>query len=142
MTTPLHDTVEQLLDAFAAKDLDAVLTLLADDAVLVDPHYPNPRMAGKAEIADGLRWVFRTMKTLGFTPLTYFEAADGQRAAVEVASAYVLNTGMRLNLTQVFVIDTREGLVTRVQAYEPYGPGGIGGIVLSLTRLWRKMSRR
>lgn len=142
METTLRDTVQRLFDAFEAKDVDAALALFAGDAVLVDPHYPAPRMAGKAAIADGLRWAFRTLRTLRFTTLTYCASADGGHAAVEVASAHVLATGMALAFQQVFVVDTRDGLVTRLQAYEPYGPNGIGGLVLGLTRLWRKMPRK
>lgn len=123
-------------------DLGAALAFFADDAVLIDPHYPVPRMVGKSTIADGLRWSFGQMKTFGFTVENYFESEDGKSAALEVETAHVLNAGMRLNFPQVFVVEVRDGLLTRVRAYEPYGPGGVGGIVLGLTRLWRRVSKK
>lgn len=140
MSKELQETMERQFAAIEAKDLDAALSFFADDAVLIDPHYPVPRMVGKAAIADGLRWSFGQMKTFGFTVENYFGSEDGRSAALEVASAHVLNAGMRLNFPQVFVVEARDGLLTRVRAYEPYGPGGIGGIVLGLTRLCRKAS--
>ena len=139
MSTPLRATVEQLIGAFEARDLGAVLALLADDAVLIDPHYPSPRMRGKGAIAGGLRWSFSNLETLRFPIVTYFESADGCHAAVEVAAAHVARGGMRLTIPQVFIIDVRDGLVTRVQAYPPYGPGGIGGLLLRFARLRRRL---
>ena len=41
---------KRLIDAFMAKDIDAVMALFADDALLVDPHYPVPRMQGRVAI--------------------------------------------------------------------------------------------
>jgi ketosteroid isomerase-like protein len=146
VSTAPRDTVERIFGALEAKDLAAVLALFADDAVVVDPHYPVPRMAGKAAIAEGLRWAFGALKTMRFPIVTYCESEDGSHAAVEVATAHVAATGMRLNFPQAFFIDMHDGLITRVQAYTPYGPGGVGGLFLRVARLqWRlsgKGSRR
>jgi len=140
MRDTLRPLVERALAAVEAKDLDSVLACLAEDAVVIDPHYPQPTMRGKDGIADGLRWVFATMRQLGFPIVSYFEAADGTKAAVEVATAHVLAAGgMRLAFPQVFVIEARDGRITRLQAYTPYGPPGIGGMFLALTRLRRRM---
>jgi hypothetical protein len=89
---------------------------------------------------DGLTWGFGSLEKFGFTIVSYFESADGARIAIEVATAHVVKGGMKLNFPQAFFIDVRDGLVTRVQAYEPYGPHGIGGIILTLTRLKRKLT--
>jgi ketosteroid isomerase-like protein len=142
MSTALRGTVEQFFRAGEAKNLAATLALFADDATIVDPHYPTPRMTGKAAIAEGLRWAFETLKSLGFTIVTYCESEDGLHAAVEVATAHVLRTGMRLNFPQAFFVDAQDGLITRVQAYTPYGPGGIGGLFLLAARLQRRLTRR
>ncbi len=139
MSTPLRATVDRLFAAFEAKDEAAVLALLADDAVLIDPHYPTPRMAGKTAIAEGLRWAFGAMKTLRFSIVTYGESEDGQTAVVEVDTAHMLKTGLPLKFPQAFIVDTREGVVTRVRAYTPYGPGGMGGLILRVIRVWRRL---
>ncbi len=136
----LRDTIERSFAAVMAKDLDAVLSFFAEDSVLIDPHYPSPRMVGKAAIGDGLTWAFSNMEQMGFTIVHYFAGEDGKSAVVEVDTAHVLRGGMKLNFPQVFVIETRDGLITRLQAYEPYGPPGIGGLMLGLTRLMRKLT--
>jgi ketosteroid isomerase-like protein len=138
MSSTLKTLVEHTFAAVETMNLDAVLAVFADDAVLFDPHYPQPHMAGKAAIAEGLRWGFGGMQKMSFPIVNYFEDATGQKAVVEIATAHVLRTGMQLNFPQVFVIETRNGRVTRLQAYEPYGPHGIVGLMLRITRLvWR-----
>jgi hypothetical protein len=46
-----------------------------------------------------------------------------------------LKGGRSLNFPQVFVFEVRDGLITRLQAYEPYGPGGMVGLFLGVQRL-------
>ena len=139
MSTPLRALIERNFAAVEAKDLEAVLQSFAEDAVLIDPHYPSPVMVGKEAITDGLHWAFRGMKHFGFTIVSYGEWAEGQRAAVEMATHHVLQTGMHLQFPQAFFIDARNDLITRLQAYEPYGPSGVGGLVLGVTRLQRRL---
>jgi ketosteroid isomerase-like protein len=133
--TAVEALIRAAFAAVMAKDLDACLAGFAEDGVLIDPHYPIRRMEGKAAIADGLRWSFGGMEVLGFEIERYFEAADGRSAAVEVATHHVLKGGRSLNFPQVFVFQVRDGLITRLQAYEPYGPGGIVGLFLGVQRL-------
>ena len=139
MSTPLRTLIERNFAAVEAKDLEAVLQCFAEDAVMIDPHYPSPVMMGKAAITDGLRWAFQGMKRFGFTMVGYGEWADGQRAAVEMATHHVLQTGIHLQFPQAFFIDAQNGQITRIQAYEPYGPSGLGGLVLGVTRLQRRV---
>lgn len=138
MSTPLRALIEQNFAAVEAKDLEAVLQCFAEDAVFIDPHYPSPVMIGKSAITDGLRWAFAGMKQFGFTIVSYGEWEDGQHAAVEMATHHVLQTGMHLQFPQAFFIDARNNLITRIQAYEPYGPSGLGGLMLGVTRLLRR----
>lgn len=138
MNEQLRASIDRLFAAVQAKDLDAMLQGMADDAVLIDPHYPQPEMRGKAAITKGLRWGFGSLEKFGFTVVHYFEAADGLSAVVEVDTNHVVKGGMKLHFPQVFVIETGSGLITRLQAYEPYGPHSINAAVLVLTRLaWK-----
>ena len=139
MNTPLHTLVEEAFKAVEAKDLDAVIQRFADDAVLIDPHYPSPVMVGKAAITDGLRWGFGGIKQFGFTITSYFEQADGQHAAIEVATHHVLPTGKHLQFPQAFFIDVENNLITRMQAYEPYGPSGVVSLILGGSRIQRRL---
>ncbi len=139
MSTPLRTLIERNFAAVEAKDLEAVLQCFAEDAVFIDPHYPSPVMVGKAAIANGLRWAFKGMKQFGFTIVSYGEWADGQHAAIEMATHHILQTGMQLQFPQAFFIDAQNDLITRMQAYEPYGPSGLVGLVLGVTRFQRRL---
>jgi len=135
-------TVEAVLRAVEAQDLDRVLTAFTDDAVLIDPHYPVVRMEGRAAIADGLTWAFAGMERMGFEIDRFMASADGNSAAVEVSTHHVLKMGGRhLDFPQVFVLDFAGEQVRRMQAYEPYGPGGPAGIFIGIERLRRRLRR-
>ena len=139
----LQALVDRVFAAVEAKNLDGVLRCFADDGVLIDPHYPTPRMAGKLAIAGGMSWLFWIMNTPSFKVIHYFASSDGQRVALEVDTNHLLRSGTRLRFSQVFIVETRDGLLTRLQAYEPYGPAGISGIALRLSHLWfRATSKR
>lgn len=139
MTTPLRTLVEQSFAAVEAKDLATVLSYFAEDAVFIDPHYPSPVMIGKAAIEDGLRWGFGSLKKFGFTIVGYYEMADGQKAAIEVATHHILPNGRHLQFPQAFFIDAQNDQITRMQAYEPYGPAGMVALILGATRLGRRL---
>jgi len=137
--TPL---IDRLFRAIEDRDLDAALATLAPDVDLFDPHYPNPQMNGHAEVRAGLEWGLSVMERFGFAVKHRFLSEDGLSGAVEVDSNHRLKAGKDLSFPQVFVVDTRDGLITRLRAYEPYGPNGMGGFFLGLERLKRRVSGR
>ncbi len=49
MTAALRTLVEGVFAAFEAKDLPTALGYFADDAVMIDPHYPTPTMRGQRD---------------------------------------------------------------------------------------------
>ncbi|UVI35028.1 nuclear transport factor 2 family protein [Brevibacterium spongiae] len=142
MSTSLHTLITDNLAAVTAKDVEAAVSAFASHGVLIDPHYPRPRMAGHTEIREGFQWVFAGMRELNFTIDSWLFSEDGTSAAVEVSSRHVLAGGRVLEFGQCFVVDTADGRVTRWQAYEPYGPGGLGGITLGFGRLKFRRARR
>jgi ketosteroid isomerase-like protein len=73
--------LEAALRAVEAKDLTTIVGLLDDDAVLIDPNYPTPRMVGRAAITDGMRWAFGAIATFRFDPVHAFASATGEHAA-------------------------------------------------------------
>jgi ketosteroid isomerase-like protein len=127
--------------AVEAKDLEAMMRLFTDDAIVIDPHFPRPQMHGKAVITKGFREAIDGMQSFGYTIVNYFESEDEQRAAVETATHHVIKGGMKRNFPQVFIFETAEGRITRMQAYEPYGPHGIVGLSLILARLKNAVGR-
>ncbi len=139
MSTELVLLVKAFFEAVEAKDLELVMTYYAEDADFIDPHYPKVHMKGKREIEKGLIWGFNGLKKLGFTIEKTFESDDGKSIAIEVATAHVLPNGKALNFPQVFIVEVEAGKITRLQAYEPYGPHGIFKIILGVTRLFNKM---
>ena len=132
---PLHDLVIRTFAAIEAKDLDAMMSLFADDALLVDPHFPKARMQGKAAIAKGFGEAISEMQSFGYTIANYCESENERCAMVEMATHHVLKRGKKLDFPQVFVFEAVDGRVTRLQAYEPYGPHGVYGFFLALVRL-------
>lgn len=142
LTGSALDLLRAALHAVESRDLARLREIVADDGVFVDPHYPVPRMTGWAAIGDGLRWSFSTIDTFRFDIVHEYGSSDGAHVAVEVDCHHVLRGGRALAFRQVFVADVREGRIVRLRAYEPYGPGGLVGWVLRLTRLGWRLGRR
>jgi ketosteroid isomerase-like protein len=133
---PITEQFQQLKAAFESRDLAAVMALFANDAVVIDPHYPQPEMRGKAAIKRGFEWAFGNIEKPGFTERHIW--SNETSGVIEVDTHHVFRGGMKLAFQQVFVIETRNGLITRLQSYPSYGPHGIGGMLTSLVRLtWR-----
>lgn len=139
--TSLHDLVIRAFATIEAKDLEAMMDLFADDAVVIDPHFPTPKMQGKAVITEAFRGAMRGMRSFGYTIVNYCESENGQCAAVETATHHVLTRGMKRNFPQTFIFEMADGHISRMQAYEPYGPHGIMGVFLFLVRLPQRFSR-
>lgn len=135
------ELLEAAIRAVEAKDLAALRSLVADDASFVDPHYPTPRTVGWAAISEQLRWAFGAIEVFRFEIGNRFESGDGRHAAIEVDSHHVLRGGRPLVFRQVFVADVEAGQIRRLEAYEPYGPGGLVRWVLRLTRFGRRLRR-
>jgi ketosteroid isomerase-like protein len=133
--TALQELVTHTFATLEAKDLDALLGVFADDAVVIDPHFPQVQLKGKAAITEGFREAMAGMHSFGYTIVHYFASENGQQAAVETATHHVVKGGMKRTFPQVFIFDTADGRITRLQAYEPYGPHGIVGVFLWLARL-------
>lgn len=128
--------IQRVLDLFSAKELDALLALFADDAIVYDPHYPQPRMVGKAAIRRGFAWGMASLEKPGFTVRNSW--AEGNKLVVELDTHHVIRGNMKAEFDQVFVADVRDGLITRLQSYVPYRPGGIAAVLSRGTALaWR-----
>jgi ketosteroid isomerase-like protein len=128
--------LRDLLAAFEAKDLERGMSLLAPHAVLIDPHYPSPEMRGRAAITRGMRWAVGTLEKPGFNIRRTW--TEGNTVVAEVDTHHVIRGPVEQKFTQLFVVETRDGMITYLRSFVPYGPHGMGGIVLTLTRLaWR-----
>lgn len=133
MPNPIQPIIEAMFAGVSAKDVVAATAPMADDIVLYDPHYPYPDMVGVEAVREGISWAFTQMTSMGFDIDRWFFSEDGLSAVVEVSTHHVLNAGGRhLDFPQVFVIDTDGVKITKMRAYEPYGPHGFVGFGLKM----------
>ena len=135
--------IETLLHEIEARDLDLATAHFSTDIQLYDPHYPYKDMNGIAEVREGLTWGFAGMKSMGFDIDRWFLSDDGLSAVVEVSTHHVLAAGGKhLDFPQVFVIDTDGTKITKMRAYEPYGPGGSVGFGLAIGHTVYRLTHR
>ena len=120
MSVMNEELIAGLLRAFERKDLDAVLGYFAEDALVYDPHYPTPTMQGKEAIRQGFGWGLDMIQQPGFAIRNAW--TKDTSGVVEVDTHHVFPNGSEARFPQVFVFETRDGQVTRLQAYEPYPP--------------------
>jgi ketosteroid isomerase-like protein len=133
--------IDAVLEAFMAKDLEAVMRHFANDAVFIDPHYPQPRMQGHAAIRRGLAWGLGNAVQLGFSVRHLL--ISGDNAALEVDTHHVFKGGVVMRFDQMFMIETQAVKIRRLQAYVPYAPPGLAGLAPRLTRwAWRLQGLR
>jgi len=142
MNKPLSELIKAHFKAVEAKNLDAVMAFYDADAEFLDPHYPNVHMKGTAEILEGLTWGFNGVKTFSFTLMNYFENEARTSASIEMATKLELSNGQKLSYPQVFIIETKQGKISRLQAYETYGPHGMHNIMLKATRLIKQFRKK
>lgn len=143
MAKDITPIIEAMFRGVESKDLDRAVAQFSDDISLYDPHYPYPQMDGIAEVRAGLAWAFDGMASMGFDIDRFFFSPDGLSAVVEVSTHHVLKAGNRhLDFPQVFVIDTDGAKVTKMRAYEPYGPGGGVGVGLAIGHFFYRLGHR
>lgn len=138
-TTIPEDLINRAFRALENRDLDALIACFASDGVLLDPHYPYPEMRGHEAIRTGLQWALDGMKSMNFAQKQFFNSDDKLSGVVELDTHHVQSSGRVLDYLQIFVVETQDGLITRMQSYLPYGPNGIGGFFL---RMSHKSHRR
>jgi len=139
----IQPIIEAMFAGVSAQDLDAALAPMADDIVMYDPHYPYPDMNGIAEVREMLIWAFGGMASMGFDIDRWFFSDDGLSATIEVSTHHVLKAGNKhLDFLQVFVLDTDGSKITKMRAYEPYGPGGSVGFGLGIGHTIYRLSNR
>lgn len=135
MTDANISIATRMLDQAVAKDLEGAMALFTEDAVFFDPHYPKTRMQGHAEIIEGLRWGFNSLKKFGFNIINTYPSADGKGLVIFVRTAHELPNGKPLNFPQLFVFEFEGELVKSLEAYVQYEPHGVVGLMLKVIRI-------
>lgn len=130
--------IEQLFSRMMARDREGMLDLFSDDATVYDPHYPITMMVGKGAIDRGLRWGLANITEPGFAiRKVWLDDGDG---VAETHTFHTLKGGMKLDFEQVFFFEFHAGKITRLRAFVPHPPPGIGGWIAWLTGLWWRLS--
>ena len=73
------ETLQRLLDAFNAHDLDAVMSFFTDDAVLEMPRGPHPwgrRLQGRDEVRSGLASRFTGLPDVHYSDDRHWVSGD------------------------------------------------------------------
>jgi hypothetical protein len=123
----------RLLAAFESKDFQTVLDSFAEDGIFIDPHYPQVEMKGKAAIEQGIKWGLESLEKPGFKILRHW--VDGESAILEVSTHHIIRGPIKTSFFQIFVVETKNGLISRLQSYPNYGPHGVSSLPGKITGL-------
>jgi ketosteroid isomerase-like protein len=97
-----HDrlaVLERMLDAFNAHDLDAIMSLFAEDCVFESPRGPDAwgrRFEGQAAVREGLGARFTTIPDVHYGDGGHF--VSGDRGVSEWTLTGTTTEGVRLNV--------------------------------------------
>ena len=129
--------LEAVFKSFESKDIEQIMTHFADDAVLIDPHYPIPEMKGKEMIIKGLIWGLKPLITASFNIEKIW--VNGNEGAIKVKTFHVLKGGNKVDIQQVFLFAFNdEKKLTYLQSFVPYRPHGLSGLIPRITGLFWK----
>jgi len=138
MTKITRESVDEMLKLFENKDMEKILSLFSENAVLYDPHYPEIEMVGKAAIRRGFEFAFAGIKKTNFNIIRFW--SDEQGIATEVDTYHLFNNGREIKLQQVFLVEFQNGLISRMRSFVPYPPHGIGGFLPKVIRIIWKLT--
>jgi ketosteroid isomerase-like protein len=108
------ETLEQLLDAFNAHDLDAVMSFFADDCVLEMPRGPDPwgrRLEGRGDVREGLAGRFAGIPDVNHGDARHWVAGD--RGCSEWLLTGTSTDGRRIEVRGCDLFAFRDGKVVR-----------------------------
>src|SRR5688572_22474528 len=117
MTDP-DATLKALLDAFNAHDLDAIMSLFADDCVLDTPRGPAPggtRYAGKEQVRKGLQARFDGIPDIVYDDGRHWTCGD--RGVSEWTIRGTQSTGEPIEVRGCDLFEFTGGLVSRKNSF-------------------------
>ena len=112
------ETLERLLDAFNAHDLDAVMSFFADDCVLEMPRGPDPwgrRLEGREQVREGLASRFAGIPDVHYGEERHWFAGD--RACSEWLLTGTSVEGEEIAVRGCDLFELRDGKVVRKDSY-------------------------
>ena len=112
------ETVEALLDAFNAHDLDAIMAFFSDDCSLDMPRGPDPwgqRFVGKAAVREGLASRFEGLPDVRYSDARHW--ISGNMVVSEWRLTGTRTDGVQVNVRGCDHYEFREGKVVRKDSY-------------------------
>lgn len=112
------ETLERLLDAFNAHDLDGVMSFFADDCVLELPRGPDPwgrRLEGREQVREGLASRFAGIPDVHYGDERHWLAGD--RGCSEWLLTGTDVQGETIAVRGCDLFEFREGKVVRKDSY-------------------------
>jgi ketosteroid isomerase-like protein len=120
--------IEAVLKSFETKDIDQIMPHFADEAILIDPHYPIIEMKGKDAIRKGLSWGLKPLVSASFEIEKFW--VSGNEGVAKVDTNHVFKGGKKISIKQVFLFSMNEKKkIIYMQSFVPYRPDGIDGLV-------------
>jgi ketosteroid isomerase-like protein len=111
MTTPAREAADRYCEFANGRDLEPLLALFADDAVVKPP--TGDRYEGAEEIRAFYRDVVFSMVS-NLQPTRFYEAGDSCVMEAELSAEWV--TGPKPEVVDVFTVDGN-GRITRLAVY-------------------------
>jgi ketosteroid isomerase-like protein len=111
-------TLERLLDAFNAHDIDAVMSFFADDCILEMPRGPDPwgrRLEGRERVREGLASRFAGIPDVHYGEDRHWLAGD--RGCSEWLLTGTSVEGVRIAVRGCDLFEFRDGKIVRKDSY-------------------------
>ena len=118
MNEPTIEMLEQVLDAFNAHDLDAIMRFFVDDCVLEMPRGPHPwglRFEGHDGVREGLATRFAGIPDVHYGEDRHW--LSGSRGCSEWLLTGTTTQGVRINVRGCDLFEFRDGLISRKDSY-------------------------
>jgi ketosteroid isomerase-like protein len=112
-------TVQRLLNAFAARDVQALVDGSTDTAVLSMPYaLEGPkRLEGRAQLTGYFQAVFARYRAISFQDVRLTPAADGKTVFVEAKATYEALDGSQHRMGYVWAVVVEQGRVASSRNY-------------------------
>lgn len=110
---PADETMQALLDAFNAHDLDAIMAFFTDDCVFETPR--GQRLSGKSQVREGFRARFDGIPDIHYGDARHFAAGD--RGASEWTIRGTTSSGEPIEVRGCDLFEFTDGKVSRKDSY-------------------------
>jgi ketosteroid isomerase-like protein len=111
-------TLERVLDAFNAHDLDTIMSFFADDCVFEMPRGPAPsgrRFEGRAQVREGLASRFAGIPDVHYGDARHWVAGD--RGCSEWLLTGTSTAGDKIEVRGCDLFEFRDGKIVRKDSY-------------------------